>query len=152
MPKALSTAVKAAEHSTIRARQWAGFIADAGRDTDNPVLRQWGQRLRDAIHDSDLAQYLTCLINDAHLDNATLAIALAERGYSHRLAGHGSKALADLNRAIELNLEYAWAIGSRGATHQAMERYDALTDLKRAIELNPHDDFTAERIAIHRLT
>ena len=36
--QALASAVKAAEHSTIRARQWAGLIADAGRDTDNPVL------------------------------------------------------------------------------------------------------------------
>ena len=33
---------------------------------------------------------------------------------------------------------YAWAIGSRGQTYQAMERYDeALADFNRAIELDP---------------
>jgi hypothetical protein len=29
------------------------------------------------LRDANLAQFLTCLINDAHLDNPTLAIALA---------------------------------------------------------------------------
>ena len=37
--KALTSAVKAAEHSPIRARQWAELIADAGRDINNPILR-----------------------------------------------------------------------------------------------------------------
>jgi len=62
-------------------------------------------------------------------------------------------ALADLNRAIELNPEYAWAIAHRGRTYQAMKRYDdALADLNRAIELDPSDDdYAATRLEIHRL-
>jgi tetratricopeptide (TPR) repeat protein len=48
------------------------------------------------------------------------------------------EALADLNRAIELDPSYAWAIGRRGETYQDLERYDeALADLNRAIELDP---------------
>ena len=66
LPQALASAVKAAEHSIIRARQWAGLIADAGKDTDYPTLRHWGRRLLDGIHDSDLTEYFTHLINDAH--------------------------------------------------------------------------------------
>ena len=138
LPKALASAVEAAEHNTTRARQWAGLIVDAGRDTDNPTLSHWGQRLRDGIHDSDLTQYFTYLINDAHLGNDTLTIALEERGECHRIAGRYNQALADYSRAVELDPSQAWAIGSRGQTYQAMERYDeALADYTRAIELDP---------------
>jgi tetratricopeptide (TPR) repeat protein len=106
--------------------------------TDNPVLRQWGQRLHDGIHDSDLTEYLTCLINDADLDSAALVIAFEERGHSHQLAGHGSQAIADFNRAIEIDPADAWTIAQRGRTYRAMERFDeALTDFNRAIDLNP---------------
>ena len=106
LPRALTSAVKAAEHSTIRARQWAELIADAGRDTDHQTLRQWGQRLEDGIHDSDLTQYFTYLINDAQLDKSTLIVALEERGECHRLAERYDEALADFNRAIELDPNY----------------------------------------------
>src|ERR1039457_4912234 len=136
--QALTSAVKAAEYSAIRARQWAVLIADAGRDTNNAQLREWGQRLTDSIHDSDLIPYLTFLINDANLGKATLVVALKERGEGHRLAEHTDDALADFNRAIKLNPDQAWVIGSRGQTYLAMERYDdALADFNRAIELNP---------------
>jgi tetratricopeptide (TPR) repeat protein len=140
LPQALASAVKAAEHSTIRARQWAGLIADAGRDTDHPTLSHWGQRLRDGIHDSDLTQYFTYLINDAHLGKGTFTIALEERGECHRLAGRYDEALADYTRAIELDPSDAWAIAERGQTCRLMGRYDeALADYTRAIELDPYD-------------
>jgi tetratricopeptide (TPR) repeat protein len=103
LPQALATAVKAAEHSTTRARQWAQLITDAGRDTGDPALQRWGQRLLDGIHDNDLTQYLTSLINHAQLENTTLVIALEQRGETHRLADHYNEALADFNRAIELD-------------------------------------------------
>ncbi len=138
LPGALASAVKAAEHSTTRAQQWAGLMSDAGRDTDHLALRQWGQRLRDGIRDSDLTQYLTHLIDDAHLDERILRIALEERGESHRQMGRHDEALADFNRAIELDPSGAWAIGCRGLVCLALGRYDeALADLARAIELDP---------------
>ena len=151
--RALSTAVKAAEHSTIRARQWAGLIADAGRDTDNLVLRQWGQRLQDGIHDSDLTEYLTCLINDANLDSKALVIAFEERGNSHQLAGHGSQAITDFNRAMEIDPADAWAIAQRGRAYQQMGRYDeALTDFNRAIDIKPEYSWViADRGETYRL-
>ncbi len=140
LPKALASAVEAAEHNAIRARQWAGLIADAGRDTDHPTLTHWGQRLRDGIHDSDLTQYLTYLINDAHLGKDTLTIALEKRGECHQLAERYDEALADYTRAIELDPGLAWAIISRGQVYQAMDRYDeALADYNRAVDLDPSD-------------
>jgi tetratricopeptide (TPR) repeat protein len=48
------------------------------------------------------------------------------------------EAIADFTRAIELDPDYAWAIGSRGQVHQAMRRHDeAIADFTRAIELDP---------------
>ncbi len=138
LPIALASAVKAGEHSTIRARQWATLITDAGRDTDHPALKQWGQRLVAGIHDSSLAQYFTCLINDAQLDKTTLIVALEERGEGHRIAGRHDEALADFNRAIEHSPHYRRAIVSRGETYRRMGRFDdALDDFSRAIELDP---------------
>jgi tetratricopeptide (TPR) repeat protein len=62
-------------------------------------------------------------------------------------------ALADLNRAIELTPDDAWAIGSRGETYREMARYnDALVDFTRAIELRPDDAWaTAGRGETYRL-
>jgi len=138
LPQALALAVKAAEHSPVRARQWAWLFADAGRDIDHPVLREWGQRLVDGINDSDLTQYLTCLITDAQLKKPVLAIALEERGEGYRRADRNAEALADFSRAIELNPKRVQAIASRGETYRDMERYDdALADFSRALELDP---------------
>ena len=48
------------------------------------------------------------------------------------------EALADFNRAIDLDPSYAWALANRGETYRRMERYEeALADLTRAIDLNP---------------
>jgi tetratricopeptide (TPR) repeat protein len=62
----------------------------------------------------------------------------AERGETYRLAKRYEEALADLDRAIELNPDYAGAIAQRGLSYRDMGRYEeALADLDRAIELNP---------------
>jgi tetratricopeptide (TPR) repeat protein len=138
LPLALASAVKAAEHSTARARQWADLLMDAGSDTDNLELSRWGRRLRDGIRDSNLTQYLSYLIDDAQLDNKSLVIALEERGETHRLSDRNDAALADFNRALELDPDDAWALGSRGQVYLVMQRYDeALADFGRAAELKP---------------
>ena len=50
------------------------------------------------------------------------------------------KALADFNKAIELNPQYAWAYGQRGETYRLLKEYEkAFADLNKAIELNPQD-------------
>ena len=36
LPEALASAARAADHSTMRAQQWAELFAEAGRDTDHP--------------------------------------------------------------------------------------------------------------------
>jgi tetratricopeptide (TPR) repeat protein len=138
LPRALGFAVKAAEHSTARARQWAGLLTETGRDSANAEIQHWGELLQNGIRDEDLSQYLSYLINDAHLDDVILVIALEERGANHRTNGRYEEALADFDRAIELDPEDDWAIISRGQTHRTMGRYaEALADFDRAIELEP---------------
>jgi tetratricopeptide (TPR) repeat protein len=62
----------------------------------------------------------------------------AVRGQAYREMEHDDEALADLNRAIELDPADASALVDRGETYQAMGRSEeALADYDRAIELDP---------------
>jgi tetratricopeptide (TPR) repeat protein len=138
LPKALASAVRAAERSILHARRWADLVADAGRDTGNRTLSDWGQRLRDGIHDSDLTRYFTHLIIDADLGEKTLILALEQRGRCHRLAGRLDQALIDFDHALELDPAVAWIMAERGEVCRLMGRYDeALADLNHTIELDP---------------
>ena len=66
----------------------------------------------------------------------------AVRSRTYWAMGLYGRALAVLNRAIELNPEDASALASRGYTYWDMERYDeALADFNRGLELNPKDPF-----------
>jgi hypothetical protein len=116
LPAALASAVLAAEHGVDRARQWADLITDAGRDTSSGHLTDWGDRLAQGIQSGDLSAYLSCLINDAHLDPSTLVIALEQRGETYRILRRYAEALEDLNQVIEADPSRAGAIGSRGET------------------------------------
>jgi len=153
LPVALLSAVKAAEHSPIRSRQWAEMIIDAGRDADHSRIRELGERLGDGIRDGDLTGYLTVLINDAGLSDSALGTAFQQRGRGHLLARRHGDALADFNRAIEVSPENGMAIGERGLTYQLLKRYEeALADYDRAIELNPENaTFIASRGGVYQL-
>ena len=66
------------------------------------------------------------------LYEAAQALALAERAKAQRLMRHHGGALADFNRAIEIDPKLTWAIASRGETYRAMNRHpDALMDFDR---------------------
>jgi tetratricopeptide (TPR) repeat protein len=135
---ALESAVQAAVFSSIRARQWADAIADAGRDTGHSGVRRWGQRLQDGIRNDDVTGYLTALINDAHLDHGSLAVALGQRGETLYLAGRYNEALADSNRVIQINPENTAATMRRIILLAHTARYDeAITEVNRIIEQDP---------------
>lgn len=150
LPRVLASAVRAAERGPARAFQWATLIADAGRDTDNQVLRDWGERLTGCIRGDDLAPYLTFLINSTILDSQHLIVAYGERGESYRLVGRYNDALADFSHAIELDPESSWSFTRRGDTYRGMKLYDnALADYSRAIELDPIARAFADREDLH---
>lgn len=138
LPTVLASAVSAAGHNTIRARQWAALIADAGRDTDQPALQDWGTLLGGGIDDSDLTGYLTCLINNAPLGQASLITALRERANGYRLVGRYDEALGDLARITDMDPNQITAIASRGLIYYTMGRQDeALAEFSRAVDMDP---------------
>jgi CHAT domain-containing protein len=126
LPQALASAVKAAAQSASRAWQWAGLISDAGADSDQPALREWGKLLGDGIHDRDITEYLSLLISKAQLDKDSLLLALRERSNGHRLAGRFAEALDDFNRIIEMDSQLNASVMSG---FEAGDRADANSEL-----------------------
>lgn len=98
------------------------------------LLQRVGKRYR-FMHDllgESLAQHR---INNYSqlIDSKTFA----RCGENYRLKGQNKKALQNLERAIELNSKYNWAIAIRGKIYQSMGRYeDALKDFNCAIEID----------------
>jgi tetratricopeptide (TPR) repeat protein len=140
LPRALSDAVHACQAGVMVSRRWAEMIRQAGDDTDNPQARHWGELLREAAKDEHtyVPGYLSGILSSGLLEEATQAIALAERAESQRLMRRYDEALADFNQAIEINPKLTWAIASRGETYRALNRYpDALADFDRAISQSP---------------
>lgn len=138
LAEVLASAVQAARHGAIRARQWAALFTDAGHDADQPALSEWGLRLSSGIHDSDVTRYLTQLIDDAPLDQATLINALLQRSNGHRLAGRFERAVNDLKRVIDIDPRNASAAAARGLIRYVTGRLDeALTDFTSAIDIDP---------------
>ena len=140
LSQALVTAVYAAENGIVRARQWATLFGDAGRDTGNATLLRWGERLQEAISEEDPSRYFTCLIDNGHLDERTLTLALKIRGRIYKRRRDYEEALADLDRVAQTNPDDARIQASLGDIYSWMARYDqALAHLTRAAELNPAD-------------
>jgi len=63
---------------------------------------------------------------------------IASRGETYQSMERYEEALADFDRAIDLDPEVAWIIASRGEIYRLMRRYEeALADFDRAIDLDP---------------
>src|SRR5258708_11799348 len=62
---------------------------------------------------------------------------IASRGEIYRLRKRYDEALADFNRAIELNPGYTSAIASRGQVYQAMQRYEEALVLATSLYDDP---------------
>ncbi len=106
-------------------------------------------RLDDAI---DILNHVVAESQPAH--DTTFLEAVAYRGEIYRLACRNEEALADFNRAIEIDPSHGLAIGRRGQTYERLGRHEeALADLDRAIELEPQDALAiGYRGKIYRLT
>ena len=141
---AINEFVSALDNQRSFAAEWAATLAAAGHDAGHKALEGWGTEYREGLqaYEDDrydaAAEAFTRLLEWNKLEILNRPIVLAWRGENYRLMERYDEALADFDRAIELDPKYAWAIGSRGVTYRLMERYDeALADFDRAIELDP---------------
>ena len=126
------------------AQQLAALMAQTGCDLEEPALRSWGERLvkgLKAYEDDNYAETIavfTTLLQAEGIEEPKFPIIYAWRGEVYRLNKDLEKALADFDRAIDLDPKYTWAIARRGQTYRLMERYpEALADFDRAIDLDP---------------
>ncbi|MFH8467642.1 BREX system ATP-binding domain-containing protein [Streptomyces sp. NPDC017991] len=137
---ALRTLVEACREDAVLGRAWARMLADAGRDTDDTDLTQWGERLGEALDDdtAGIAGAMALLLARPGPDTAGRALAHTLRGRELRYGGEHRQALEEYGRALELDPRLAWAHYGRGYTHQLLDDFPAaLTALDRADELAP---------------
>jgi tetratricopeptide (TPR) repeat protein len=119
---------------------WIQAIRQAGEDAGTAVIQRWGAQLAQAQLDADGEDIAVTdlLLRDAGLNSDAKAEAFRIRGRGYRDRGQYEKALADFNRALELNPNIDRAIGGRGETYRLMGRYEeALADFTRSLELDP---------------
>ncbi|MEU5594464.1 tetratricopeptide repeat protein [Streptomyces sp. NPDC020298] len=122
-------------------RRWAQMLTEAGRDTDAPVLLDWGTRLHEALANdtSGVTEALGLLLADTTgLDRTGRALAHTLRGVELARAGGHEAALAEYDRATELEPEFAPAYYNRGLAHQRLGDFPAsVAAFDRANELVP---------------
>ena len=82
----------------------------------------------------------TRVMNSGRLPDEQFWIGHFNRGSGYRRANDYDKALADFDKAVELNSRFARAYQGRALVHDEQgEDYKAHADLDRAIELDPRD-------------
>ncbi|MET7802764.1 tetratricopeptide repeat protein, partial [Streptomyces decoyicus] len=138
--------------------RWVQMLVQAGEDTDAPAVRDWGRRLLAALEDPHPGiAVLTLLLSRDGLDTRGRALAHVLRGRSHHSAGQFDRALADYDRALELDTDpdpdHAWIMANRSRAHHGLGQFGrALADLDRAVELDPDNAWTVtSRGDTHRL-
>ena len=145
---ALNGFVAAWEAHVVFAWRWAGVVGQAGEDAGSEVVAGWGRRLREGVESlagdryGEAARMFSALLEGSGLEARWRAAVLGRRGETYRLTGRYEEALADFDRAIELDPDYAWAIANRGEAYEALGRYEeALADFDRAMEFDPDLDW-----------
>ncbi len=105
-------------------------------------LRILGSLIAVCILTSCAAEWAVGQEHERPSGRSNSAESFAERGAAWLTKGQYDKAIADLDRAIELGPENVFALARRGeAWRMKGEHEKAFADLDRAIELNPNDLF-----------
>lgn len=140
LPQALTEAVRACEHGSGTARRWAQLLAQAGTDSADEGLAEWGERLTAASRDdaSAIMAVLDTLLAHSGMDTAGQLRTRIVRGRLHRHAERYGQALADFAAALVLEPQHADALVERALTHQQMGNADnALADMDEVIRAHP---------------
>ncbi|MGW5693829.1 tetratricopeptide repeat protein [Streptomyces asiaticus] len=119
-------------------RRWIRTLAEAGRDSGAESVRAWGERLLAESSPSDEAETMTLLIDEVGPDERALATAFAIRGLARADMNELEGALADAERALELDADCVSAHAARGRVYLDKECYEqALESFDRAVTLDP---------------
>lgn len=138
--EALRDVVAACTADQVVGRRWARMLEDAGGAADDPALRDWGRRLREALADdtAGVRKAMGLLLARPGVDSGIRADAHALRGRELRNDGDYARALAEYDRAIELDPARASTHYGRGITHRLQGDFPAaLAALDRANQLVP---------------
>lgn len=82
---------------------------------------------------------LKIIANKASFSFELLAHIYRKRGFAYRSISELKRAIADYNRAIELDPNYARAYASRGSAYRHLKEYErAVQDYDRALAINPN--------------
>ncbi|WP_327236127.1 tetratricopeptide repeat protein [Streptomyces sp. NBC_01317] len=141
---ALRDVAEACRESVGAARRCALALAEAGEDTDDAVVREWGRRLGAALDEDDagvgtgVRTTLGLLLDGSALDTAGRAVAHRIRGRVLSAEGRYEPALADLDRSLALVPGRYEAYLDRAVTHRGRgDTPAALADFRRAGQLAP---------------
>ena len=151
MSCARPTRTSEAVNTFLRAFRWrwvfAGSIVQvyeqAARETGSEELQSISQAFTSLYqaYDENLSEILVVqtaiLAHESDLDKSGQATIYLLRGQAHRMMGKFPEALADYDRAVELDERTAEALSDRGVTFMLMDKFpEALADYNRAVELD----------------
>ncbi|MFJ7204112.1 tetratricopeptide repeat protein [Streptomyces sp. NPDC098789] len=138
---ALDTLVHACDPGGTAAHRAALTAERAGQDAGDPALAALGRTLREAADGEDgggRVRVLTLLLGARELAGPSRVLAHVLRGREHRNSGQDARALADYDRALDLDPGALRAHYGRGTTHLLAGRYErALVDLTHFVERDP---------------
>jgi len=144
LPKALNSFLAALKAQLMFAIYWAATMYQAGENTEAKEVKDWGKQLAEGLvayagdHYETTAEMFTALLRCSKVEDQWQPFVRRWRGETYENMERYDEALADFNRAIELDPEDARVIADRGEIYMLMERDDdALTDLSHAIEIEP---------------
>ncbi|MFD7387905.1 tetratricopeptide repeat protein [Streptomyces sp. NPDC059852] len=136
-------------------RRWAQMLVEAGAATGDPALGDWGAALGEALADDATAMTAVAnlVLSRPGPDRRTRAAAYAFRARELRREGRYELALADADRAVELDPGLSSAHYGRGLALRSLGDFPAaLAAFDTADRLAPDDEFViSERAETYRL-
>ncbi|CCK25497.1 hypothetical protein BN159_1118 [Streptomyces davaonensis JCM 4913] len=150
---ALEDTVQATAQGAAVLRQWTDSLGQAARDSADPALLAWAERLQLCFSaDEPEIAHFTALLAHGALGTLPRACAHNYRGWYLYRAGRDEEGMADLERAVALAPDDARARADRGGGHlRAGRRDEAVADFTAALELDPdRASVLAQRAEAHR--
>ncbi|MEV6393613.1 tetratricopeptide repeat protein [Streptomyces sp. NPDC051907] len=147
---ALRDGVDACDAGAVAARRWARTVAEAGADGDSETLRTLGADCLAALEDEQRQSLgvLGLILARPDLDDQTRVAALVVRGRDHRKAAAYEDAVADYQRALDLDPDCLRALFGLGETYRHTGRYEeASAQFERALRLDPADAWALSSLA-----